>query len=368
MTEKAQTDRRGFLKLAGTGVGGLVVGGIIGAALAPPSQPTVTTQTVTQTQTLTAALTKPIPTQAMVAGNTGGAAALNHYVAESEMARLRSLGYNIKMELLETAAAPAALVSGSTPFMYGNFDQVAPIVRDQPGSVFAFTETIDGSYPIWLIIAKKGVKFEDFVGNPNLRFGVSRIGVASQLLPAYDYTQLGLDPMKVNWVAVGGTGARLAALQSGQIDAGLAYTDLALTTVQAAPDKFAIIGPPQTEFAWWWTSKNFADNNPEVLKDVIRAQLWVVDQINQTPETWFEGGIRWIKQDYNDQIRKEWQIVYDYFFPRILTAVSEDQRTAQLKKEVQINIEAGALTQPIDPSVIYNNKLYLEVLKEQGYL
>jgi ABC-type nitrate/sulfonate/bicarbonate transport system substrate-binding protein len=239
----------------------------------------------TETVTAMATATKQIPKEHMVVGNVGGATALNHFVAERTMRRLRQLGYDIEMSLMETAAGLAALVSGSSPMIYAPFLEVAPAIRDKPGSIFAISQVVHGSYPLWLILAKKGVKFEDFPGNPNLRFDVSRMGVSSQIIPADAYQKLGLDPKTVNWVEVGGTGARLAALQSGQIQAGLVYTDLAMITVAGNPNTLDIIGPPQTVDSWRFVANDFAQNSPEIVKAVIRANNWVIYYLREETRT-----------------------------------------------------------------------------------
>jgi hypothetical protein len=59
MSEKAETNRRGFLKVAGSVAGGLVVGGVIGALAFPRGAETVTV-TNTVTSTLTREVTKEV--------------------------------------------------------------------------------------------------------------------------------------------------------------------------------------------------------------------------------------------------------------------------------------------------------------------
>jgi hypothetical protein len=82
------------------------------------------------------------------------------------------------------------------------------------------------------------------------------------------------------------------------------------------------------------------------------------------PEQYYQDAVTWIEGAYNEQISKTWDIVHDFFMDRILTPVSESMRIAELELEVRLDIGAGVLQNTVPPDVIYNNKYYLEVLKE----
>jgi NitT/TauT family transport system substrate-binding protein len=89
------------------------------------------------------------------------------------------------------------------------------------------------------LVANKSVKdWKDLVGK---NFAVSEPGAISQTFPKVILTQLGVDPDKVNWLAIGGNSARQKALVAGQVDATLLHKERAIQVAQSDA-RFHVVG------------------------------------------------------------------------------------------------------------------------------
>ena len=106
------------------------------------------------------------------------------------------------------------------------------------------------------------------------RFGVTRIGSSTDFLTRYALKSRGIDPKHdVQIVQGGGSAARLAAMQSGQLD----------VNVFAAPEKFmaADLGynlilrqrdiAPDYPYHVFFAAEHFLKNNPGTVRAVLRA-------------------------------------------------------------------------------------------------
>lgn len=90
-----------------------------------------------------------------------------------------------------------------------------------------------------LLIARKEVK--DWKDLPGKNFAISEPGAISQTFPRVIMTRLGVDPDKVNYLAIGGNPAREKALLTGTVDATLLHKERALH-VARTNDKFHVVG------------------------------------------------------------------------------------------------------------------------------
>lgn len=90
-----------------------------------------------------------------------------------------------------------------------------------------------------MLVAVKSIKgWKDLPGHS---FAISQPGAISQTFPRAIMSRLGVDPDKVNYVAIGGNSARQKALLGGTVDATLLHKERALQVVKNS-DRFHIIG------------------------------------------------------------------------------------------------------------------------------
>ncbi len=126
-------------------------------------------------------------------------------------------GLNIDHRYVESSTGLAALLSGQSQFYEGGSEAASAFTQGADLDVFAVLSPV---YP-WVLEVSKDIQgVADLKGK---KVGVSRFGSASDVGTRLALKKLGLDPEKdVSIVQVGSESNRIAALQSGAIQAGVA--------------------------------------------------------------------------------------------------------------------------------------------------
>jgi len=119
--------------------------------------------------------------------------------------------------IVGTSAALAALISGQAQFVLVGADSLLPALVPNPDMVVVATLN---RLLNWRLVARPEVRTPaDLRGK---LVGIGRFGDAPHVFGQQTLARLGLDPDRdVTWLQVGAPGARVAALQSGAIDATL---------------------------------------------------------------------------------------------------------------------------------------------------
>ena len=141
------------------------------------------------------------------------------------LARLREQGYEIETAIMDSAVITAkTLVAGEIDIGEGAVS--AAIQANQTGGdrlrVFCSLNPVT-DYVI--VTAPDITSLQGLIGR---RVGVARLGSISHFVPRVVLQRNGLDPEAVEWISVGGTAARRAALYSGAIVGGVMHVEEAL--------------------------------------------------------------------------------------------------------------------------------------------
>lgn len=176
---------------------------------------------------------------------------------------------------------------GTAGMLSGEFD-----VQGGGVEVFAATEqgadlvaiAAAGNAPMWSLVAREGINtYADLVGKT-----VATSGPASS--PTAVFTDVleaaGVDPSTVELVTVGGTGARYAALEAGQVDAAILYTPAEIAAVQSGYTNVGLFADeiPQWAGGQVITTRTFLDENPDAavrfLRGIVRGHQFLNDPAN----------------------------------------------------------------------------------------
>ena len=90
-----------------------------------------------------------------------------------------------------------------------------------------------------MLVASNAIK--DWKGLVGKNFAVSEPGAISHTFPRLILSQMGVDPDRVNWLAIGGNSARQRALIGGKVDATLLHKERAIQVARSDP-RYHIIG------------------------------------------------------------------------------------------------------------------------------
>lgn len=174
-----------------------------------------------------------------------------------------------------------ALVSGEIHI--GSVGSYALINAIQKGAeVRAFVCPVP-EQPHFLVAIKD---IRDWKDLPGRNFGISQPGAISQTFPKVIMSRKGVDPNKVNYLAIGGIGARQKALLAGKVDATLLHMERALQVVKTS-DKHHNIASiaeelPGVPLVYHTAQTKWLNNNPEVAhrytKALIEAARFAVTQ------------------------------------------------------------------------------------------
>jgi NitT/TauT family transport system substrate-binding protein len=107
------------------------------------------------------------------------------------------------------------------------------------------------------------------------RFGVARLGSISHFVPSVVLQRSGYDPNAVEWIAVGGTAARRAAMYSGAIVGGVMHVEEALL---ARRDGYNVIFEAATLMPEYIANglvakDRFIQANPDLIQQITNAMI-----------------------------------------------------------------------------------------------
>jgi NitT/TauT family transport system substrate-binding protein len=153
------------------------------------------------------------------------------------LARLRAQGYEFETVFLDSAVVTfKALIAGELDLGEGAVG--AAIQANQAAGGGDRLRVFCSMNPLTdyvIVTVPEITSLEGLVGR---RFGVARLGAISHFVPRVVLQRSGINPDAVEWIAVGGTAARRAALYSGAIAGGVMHIEEALL---AQRDGFNII-------------------------------------------------------------------------------------------------------------------------------
>jgi NitT/TauT family transport system substrate-binding protein len=158
------------------------------------------------------------------------------------------------------------------------------------------------------LIAAPGIRTGDDLRGK--RVGVSRFGSSSDFAARIALDHLGLDPNRdVTMLQVGGTSARLGALQSGAIDAAPQIAPALLTAQKLGFNMLvdlATLGVPY-EGGPISTTRAIATENPELARRMIRSYLAGIHRMKTDKALALEVSRRYLQTDDQAILEESWE-------------------------------------------------------------
>jgi NitT/TauT family transport system substrate-binding protein len=215
--------RRRFVRMAALTAGGLAAGACRGPETPAASAPV--RQAAASSPAAVGAQATALPGPMKLKMGSSGAFDITKLPYPIALARLREQGYEIETAIMDSAVITAkTLVAGEVDIGEGAVS--AAIQANQTGGdrlrVFCSLNPVT-DYVI--VTAPEVTSLQGLIGR---RVGVARLGSISHFVPRVVLQRNGLDPDAVEWISVGGTAARRAALYSGAIVGGVMHVEEAL--------------------------------------------------------------------------------------------------------------------------------------------
>jgi NitT/TauT family transport system substrate-binding protein len=197
-------------------------------------------------------------------GLTGESAPL--WVAR-EAGLFKAYGVDAKLVYMEGGRLSIqSLLSNTTQFMAG--DAVSALSAIAGGADIVLLASAKNVLPYVFAVAKEVRRPEDLKGKI---IATSQVGGRAGEIARMVIRNMGLDPDRdVQYLAVGGTMSRLAALSSGKVHAA----PISHSVVSVAEErglKILQIEPIPLIVDALWTSRRFAEENPAVMQNVLRG-------------------------------------------------------------------------------------------------
>ena len=271
---------------------------------------------------------------------------------------------NLRTELILIGRSDVqlqALLAGEINFGTLNADGV--ILVNEKGANLKVIAGVDNAAPYILVGGKAYKKIEDLKG---ARLGVSGLrGGATSILTDYLKSRGLLYPRDYSFTVIsGGTAARLTALESGAIAAGILgipYSDIAIDQgFNKLGDTMEVISTYQFNGITVnpaWAEKN-RSTVVKFLKAHIRSLRWIHEQPEQAAD--FFTSEMGVKQPY---ARKG----IDYFTKNKIFPLDGAVTLDGLKVNIEVQFRDGILKEPLPPPEKYADQSYVrQAQKELG--
>jgi NitT/TauT family transport system substrate-binding protein len=253
-----------------------------------------------------------------------------------------------------------ALIGGDVEI--GSIGSFALINAIQKGAnLRAFISTVP-EQPHMLVATTDVKAWQDL---PGKSFAISQPGAISQTFPRAIMTMLGVDPDKVDYLAIGGNSARQKAILAGKVDATLLHKERAVM-VATQSDKHHIIGGtadylPGVPLVYHAARKDWLEQNADLVARYTKSLIQAARFMVRNKAIMLKLGEEVIGGD-----------------PKIIEAAYEEYRKSGvwavdggLNKEgfdftIKLGVETGELKQPITFAEVVDSRFVESVLKELG--
>ena len=159
-----------------------------------------------------------------------------------------------------------SLLSNSTQFMTG--DAVSALSAIAGGADIVLLASAKNVLPYVFAVSKDVRRPQELKGKI---IATSQIGGRAGEIARMVIRNIGLDPDKdVTYLAVGGTMSRLAALSTGKVHAA-PISQIVVPVAEERGLKIMQLEPIPLIIDALWTSRKFAEENPQVVQNVLRA-------------------------------------------------------------------------------------------------
>jgi NitT/TauT family transport system substrate-binding protein len=161
-----------------------------------------------------------------------------------------------------------SLLSGHTQFMAG--DAVSAFTAVAGGADVVLLASAKNVLPYVFAVSKETKRFQDLKGKI---IGISQIGGRAGEIARMVIKNGGLDPDRdVTYLAVGGTMSRLAALSGGRVHAAPISRGV-MPMAEEKGLKVLEVEPIPLIIDALWTTRKYAEDNPDVIGRVAKAYV-----------------------------------------------------------------------------------------------
>lgn len=217
----------------------------------------------------------------------------------------------------------------------------------------------------YLLVADPSLTSVEDLENPESTVGISTPGDASDTFTRYVLDEMGVDVDTVNFVQIGGTSARMAALFAGQISAGAAHIAEALTAMEEGGLENLVtysdhmgdyLQPALT------LSNEFIDTNPVLTQFLVDTYIdsvrWAVDE----PQEFEALALEWLPDLDPEIVRRSMEIMYD----SDTFAVNGGLEDETIESTLEIEQALGYLDDPIPETELWIDTTFIEDYLERN--
>lgn len=255
-----------------------------------------------------------------------------------------------------------ALVAGEVDLAFGTLSSGISLVAQGGDPIKAIVS--DMKAPDYILVAQSGIA--DLKALEGARVGISTPGDISDSLTRALLSREGVDVDAVEFLQIGGTGARMSALLAGQIDAGPAHAADGLSAMREGDLK---------------NLYSYGNTIDDYLQQVVFVnEEWAADNADfvQHLVNGFIDSVRWAAESKDDYIALSADFVdgldpevaseaYDVFTDIGMFAVNGGMSDELLNNTVSIEQEVGALDADVPAVGEWADPTYVErYLEEHG--
>ncbi len=263
---------------------------------APPAS------TATTAATRAAATQTPAPTLVKVKlGQVSISAANSAIWSADDGGYLRKYGLDAEItNIADSTQGVAALLSGQVPINCG-ISGTAVVSSVVSGSDLAFYAVTVNTFPGGIYVRSGIASVKDLRGK---KLGVSRVGTASDTGGRIVLRQNGVDPKEVNILGLGGIAEVLAAMKTGQIDAGVLSPPTTLQAREAGFKQLVDMGELGIEYAYNGVvaSRAYYKQNPDLVENTVKALIEGVHRFKTDPAFGRAVVAKWTKLTDQGQV------------------------------------------------------------------
>jgi NitT/TauT family transport system substrate-binding protein len=249
-----------------------------------------------------------------------------------------------------------SLLSGSTQFMTG--EAVAALAAVAGGADIVLLASAKNILPYVFAVSKEVRRNEDLKGKI---IATSQIGGRAGEIARMAVKSMGLDPDKdVNYLAVGGTMSRLAALSTGRVQAA-PISQIMIPVAEERGLRVLEIKPIPMIIDGQWTTRKYAEENPQIVNNFLRAYVRGIATVVNNREKSLEVMRRYMRVSDSRVLHN----AYDSYKKEV------DRIPIPSEKAIQNTLEITYRIAPKLANIDIKKHLYfgpIQRLKEEGYI
>ncbi len=253
-----------------------------------------------------------------------------------------------------------ALIGGDIQFVLAGTSGI--IVADLGGADIVGIAGASNKFEFALLTVPEVRAAADLRGK---RVGISRFGSSSDFAARTALQYLGLDPDRdVTILQIGGTAARVGAMQSGAIEAAPEIAPALLTAKKLGFNMLvdlAQIGVPY-QVGPISTTKTLINENPELVRRVVRGYLAGIHRMKTDKTFAMSVSSRYMHIDDPETLAESWEHFAQGSIPEV-PYITDDGIQPVLKELAESNPAAAAAT----PDQFYDNR-FLKEAEETGFV